>query len=104
MMKTQWLNGGAPGPAPDSAALLAERAGLRIALADIFGDPDFRWIRAAHDAAGRTVFALALALLTGSPPAPPAAFADMLDRLHAYAVKHSRWIAVFNRAGGDGDG
>ena len=99
-MKAQWQGAGAPGPAPDSTVLLVERAALQLALADILADRDFRWIRAAQNAAGRTVFALVLELLTASPPAPPAALAGMLDRLHAYATKHPAWVAELNGGAG----
>ena len=101
-MKAQWQGAGAPGPAPDSTVLLVERAALQLALADILADRDFRWIRAAQNAGGRSGFALVLELLTSSPPAPPAALESMLNRLRAYAVQNSAWIAEFAQ-GGNGD-
>ena len=100
--KAQWQGAGASAPAADSAARLAECAGLRLALADILADRDFRWLRAVHDAGGRSGFALVLELLTSSPPAPPAALESMLNRLRAYAVQNSAWIAEFAQ-GGNGD-
>ena len=87
----------APGPAPDSAAVVAERAALRLELMDILVDPAFRWIGETRAASGRTARQLILSLLEADPPEPPAAFAAMLSRVVSYATKNSGWIAEFNR-------
>ena len=85
-MKAQWQGAGAPGRAPDSAALLAERAALRL---ELLAAADTHWAVVGRCRAGddRTPRDLLLDLAYAEPPAP-------LEQLRAILVRCRQYEAL----------